>query len=134
LPKPGPVNFRKLCLELSVFAVAVAVVGGVVGYVARGTAGLWGALLGAAITWFFCGTTAAVSAWAQHRPIAYMSGGIVVSWVLKMLVALVVLGTVGQMAFLNKYALGITVLVGVLGALTLDVRVVLRARITTGDE
>jgi len=101
--------------------VVLAVVGSVVATLAAGLPGLWGALLGAAIGGGFVLVTAvSVLATAKLPPTTAMAV-LLGSWLLKMGVALLVLGLLNPLDFYSRPALAIVMvgaLVLVLGAET----------------
>ncbi len=102
---------------LTVLAVAIA---GAV----SGLAGVWGALLGAAIGGGFILTTAAVVLFGAKLPPTTAGLVMLVSWAGKLLVAMVVIAILNQFDFYDRVALFLTVigaLVIVLGAETYGV-------------
>ncbi|OQS14670.1 hypothetical protein B0T36_14315 [Nocardia donostiensis] len=107
-------------LGLLVLTVLAAVVATAV----SGVAGLWGALLGAAIGGGFILTTAAVVLFGAKLPPTTAGLVVLVSWVGKLLVALIVIAVLNQFGFYNRVALFLTVvgaLIIVLGAETYGV-------------
>jgi hypothetical protein len=114
--------------------VAVLAAGGIgVGYLVEGAGGLVAGAIGAGVTFFFCGTTAAVMAVTMRRPVSTQSAWLVVSWVVKTIALLGVFIVVDRYDWIDRPVLAVTVLVGVIGSLILDSRLVLRARISPGD-
>ncbi|MFE3446193.1 hypothetical protein ACFXNW_24460 [Nocardia sp. NPDC059180] len=102
---------------LTVLAVAIA---GAV----SGAAGVWGALLGAAIGGGFILTTAAVVLFGAKLPPTTAGLVMLVSWAGKLLVAMVVIAILNQFDFYDRIALFLTVigaLIIVLGAETYGV-------------
>lgn len=96
----------------------------VVATLVAGTAGLWGALLGAAIGGGFILTTAVVVLLGAKLPPSTAGLVMLASWVGKLLVALVVVAVLQQFDFYDRVALFLTVvgaLVIVLGAETYGV-------------
>ncbi|WP_085995114.1 hypothetical protein [Nocardia paucivorans] len=105
---------------LVVLTVLAVVLGGVIG----GSAGVWGALLGAAIGGGFILTTAAVVLFGAKLPPTTAGLVMLVSWVGKLLVALIVIAVLNRFDFYDRVALFLTVvgaLVIVLGAETYGV-------------
>ncbi|MEU4435682.1 hypothetical protein ACH474_32800 [Nocardia rhamnosiphila] len=102
---------------LTVLAAAIATA-------LAGTAGLWGALLGAAIGGGFILTTAVVVLLGAKLPPSTAGLIMLVSWVGKLLVALIVVAVLQRFEFYDRVALFLTVvgaLVIVLGAETYGV-------------
>ncbi|MDR3202238.1 MAG: hypothetical protein LBT54_03800 [Bifidobacteriaceae bacterium] len=129
----GGVAFGRLARALGLLALGVAVASGIVGYALAGRSGLWGALIGAGLTGAFCGSTAVVMAATAKRPMAATSAGVVIAWVGKMVLLVGAMLALDGRDFFDRTVLGVTVVVGVVGSLALDARVVLKARIAPGD-
>jgi hypothetical protein len=124
--------FRHLTAQLAAWSGIVLVLGVGVGWLTADGPGAAAGAVGAAVTLFFCGATAVVMAATMHRPVTTQSAVLVVSWIVKTLVLLGVFVWVDQTQGLNRQVLAITILVGLLGSLALDIRLVLRARIPPG--
>lgn len=109
-------------VRLGILGVLVlAVVGSVVAYLAAGLPGLWGALLGAAIGGGFILVTAVSVLFTAKLPPTTAMAVLLGSWLLKMGVALLVLGLLNPLEFYSRPALAIVMvgaLVLVLGAET----------------
>lgn len=121
--------FRTALRDTVVLVVALAVVGVVAGYLVAGTAGVWGALLGVALTVVFSGTTV-VSMLATAGSSATTTAAVVLgSWLAKMFVLILVLALLRQFEFYDKYLLGGVLVVGVIGAALIDYRAVVRGRV-----
>jgi len=103
------------------------------GQALKGQAGLISGLIGAAVTFLFCGSTVIVMWATRNKPVTVQSIGLVASWLVKMVVLLVALGArYGERSY-DKTWLGVTIIVGLVGSLALDAWTVMRARVTTGD-
>lgn len=99
--------------------VALTVLGGAVAWLIAGLPGLWGALIGAALGGGFILTTAlSISLTSKFPPT--MAGAVLLGgWIVKMLLAVVVLALLKDMDFYSKKSLALVVvsaLVLVLGA------------------
>ena len=103
-----------------VVAVAIALLGSVVGFLTDGTSGLVSALIGAAMAFLFLGVTAA-SILAANR-IAH--GG----WLLKFALFLTILILLKDQPWINSVVLLLTVIVAVISSLIVDVVVIARSR------
>jgi hypothetical protein len=112
-------------------ALALAVVGSVVGYLLLGIKGLWGALVGAGVV----GAMFASSALVMHlsRDGLTQARNLLISWFVKILALLGILLALDRATFIDRPVFGVTVLVGVIGSLALEGRVVWRARIPPGE-
>lgn len=101
--------------------VALAVIGAAVASLVAGTAGLWGALIGVAVGGGFVLCTALAVLFTEKLPPATSGLILLGSWLLKMILAIVVLGLLKGMDFYSKGALAavmVLALVIVLGAET----------------
>ena len=99
--------------------VLLTVVGVVAATLVAGLPGLWGALIGAALGGGFILTTALSVRITEKSPPTMAGAVLLGGWVVKMLLAIVVLGLLKGMDFYSKPALGLVVvgaLVLVLGA------------------
>ncbi|MDR2378043.1 MAG: hypothetical protein LBD70_01260, partial [Bifidobacteriaceae bacterium] len=127
---PGGIDYRRVGVQLAVFAGLLALVGGATGYFAAGTKGMWGALTGAVIVGGFFGASAMVM--HRSKTAEAKARNLLIAWFAKLIVLFVVMLALNQAVFINRTALGVTVLAGVIGSLVLEGRVVWSARIPPG--
>ncbi|MET9026271.1 hypothetical protein ABZW96_11695 [Nocardia sp. NPDC004168] len=124
-PVPGPDAPLRSALRYGLIGLGVLVVLSVaLGAAVSGVAGVWGAVLGAAIGGGFILTTAAVVLFGAKLPPSTAGLVMLVSWVGKVLVALIVVGILHRFDFYDRVVLFLTVvgaLVIVLGAETYGV-------------
>ncbi|UGT69754.1 hypothetical protein LTT66_06095 [Nocardia gipuzkoensis] len=124
-PVPGPDAPLRSALRYGLIGLGVLVVLAVaLGAAVAGTAGVWGALLGAAIGGGFILTTAAVVLFGAKLPPSTAGLIMLVSWAGKVLVALIVVAILQRFDFYDRVVLFLTVvgaLVIVLGAETYGV-------------
>lgn len=121
--------FRTALRDMLVLVAALAGVGVVVGYLVAGTSGLWGAVLGVALTVIFSGTTV-ISMLKTAGASATTTAAVVLgSWLAKMLVLILALALLRQFDFYDKWLLGGVLMVGVIGAAVIDYRAVARGRV-----
>ena len=118
----------------AILAIAVAVVGGVVGYLVFGMPGLWGGVLGAALAALFMGVTAASILLAARLttgdPGSPLFFGVVLgAWVLKLVVFLIAAIWLRTQDWLDPYVFFGSVIVAVLGSLVVDVLAFQRSRV-----
>ncbi|MFD1812749.1 hypothetical protein [Rhodococcus gannanensis] len=102
--------------------IALAVVGSLVASLIAGWAGLWGALIGVAVGGGFILCTALAVLFTEKMPPATSGLVLLGSWLLKMILAIVVLGLLKGMDFYSKGALATVIvlaLIIVLGAETI---------------
>jgi len=116
-----------------VLAVTIAVLGSVVGYLVDGSVGLVSALIGAAMAFVFLGVTAGSILLANRiansdflNPLFFIT--VLGGWLLKFAVFLVLLFVLKDQPWINNVVLLLTVIVGVVGSLTVDVIVIARSR------
>lgn len=126
--------FRRILVQGAVLALALAVVGGVVGFLVAGTPGLAGGLIGAVMSVVFCGLTA-VSVLLAIR----FSGGQMISgaffgtimgmFLVKFVLFIVVLVLLKDRDWVDTPVLAIAIIVGVIGSLVIDVTVIAKGRV-----
>lgn len=114
-------------------ALAIAVVGSLIGFLVDGMPGLLGALVGAAMTALFLGLTALtillasrVSKGELFSPAFF--GIVMGGWLLKLLLFLGIVLLLAQQDFLNPLVMFVTIVVAVLGSLAVDVLAFVRTR------
>ena len=93
------------------------------------TAGVWGALLGAALTVVFSGTTVVSMLKTAGSSAQTMAMVVLGGWVVKMIVLVAALAILGNYEFYNKYVFAAVLLVGVMGSVALDYRAVAKGRV-----
>lgn len=121
--------FRAALRDMLVFLGLLAVVGSLLGYLVAGLPGLWSVLMGCGIVLIFSGTTV-ISMLRTASSEAAAFGGVVGGlWLAKFLVVILAVWLLRPLDFYDKPLFGLTVVIGALGALALDVRAVKRARI-----
>ncbi|MFR9753420.1 hypothetical protein ACL02S_20630 [Nocardia sp. 004] len=124
-PVPGPDAPLRAALRYGLFGLGVLVALAVgLGAAVSGSSGVWGALLGAAIGGGFILTTAAVVLFGAKLPPSTAGLIMLVSWVGKVLVALIVVAILQRFEFYDRVVLFLTVvgaLIIVLGAETYGV-------------
>lgn len=114
-------------------AVAIAVVGSVIGYFVDGSVGLVSALVGAAMAFLFLGVTAGSILLGNRiansdflNPLFFVT--VLGGWLLKFAVFLILLFVLKDQPWINNIVLLLTVIVGVVGSLVVDVVVIARSR------
>ncbi|GAA1709520.1 hypothetical protein GCM10009809_02260 [Isoptericola hypogeus] len=108
---------------------ALVVLGGGIGALVAGMAGVWGALVGAALVAFFCATTI----WSMLRTVgsspARMAAFVMGAWVAKIVVLIVVLALIQGKDFYDPWVLIAVIGVGAIGSALLDYRAVNSGRV-----
>ena len=125
---------RRALVGGGLLAIAVAVVGGPIGFAVAGGPGLLGALLGALMAFVFLGATAGSillanrSAGSEGYPAVFF-GIVMGSFVLKLVVFLVLAVVLRDQTWLDAKVLFTTLVIGIIGSLVVDVLVVSRTRV-----
>jgi len=117
-----------------ILALAIAVVGSVVGFLAVGGVGIVSALIGTAMAVVFLGITALsvviATRVAKGQLLSIAFFGIVMgSWLVKFVVFFVLLLILKDQQWLNSTVLFLSVIVAVVGTLVVDVVVIARSRL-----
>lgn len=117
-----------------ILAIAIAVVGSVVGFIVAGGVGVVSALIGTVMAVVFLGITAAsiVLATRVARGDLLSVGffGIVMgAWLLKIVVFIVLIVLLKDQPWINTQILFLTVVVAVIGTLVVDMVVIARSRL-----
>jgi hypothetical protein len=117
-----------------ILAGAIAVVGGIIGFLGAGTPGLVSALIGALIGGLFLAVTAASILFANRLSNGDMLhpayfGIILGAWLVKFILFLVIVFMLREQPWIDGTVLFLTLVAGVLGTLAIDVIVVARSRI-----
>ena len=119
-PIPSPTDALRSAVRYGVIAlIFLAVVSAVVAYLVVGSRGLWGALIGSAVGGLFILATAVSVLVSARMPPTAIGAVLLGGWILKMLIAVLVLGILRGMDFFDHRSLGVVViasLVIVLGA------------------
>ncbi len=108
---------------------AIAIIGGLVGYLVAGAPGLTSALIGAGLTLVFV-TMTALSVWLGGKlPLAGFFGLVLGGWLVKMIGFALVIANLKGADFINGPVLFFTLVAAIIGTLAVDSVLVLRARI-----
>ena len=107
----------------------IAVIGGLLGFLVAGAAGLTSALIGAALTLVFV-TMTALSIWLGGKlPLGGFFGIVLGGWLIKIVGFALVIASLKGADFINGPVLFFTLVAAILGTLALDSVLVLKARI-----
>ncbi|RIJ52376.1 hypothetical protein DZG00_05100 [Clavibacter lycopersici] len=126
--------FTRILIGGALLALAIAVVGGIVGFAVDGGRGLLSAVIGSAMALVFLGLTAGSILFAnrfQSSPIypTLFFSVVLGAWLVKFVVFLVVAMVLKEQSWINVVVLFITVIVGVVGTLVMDMVVITKARV-----
>ena len=109
-------------------AGVLAIVGGIIGYVVAGGVGALSAVLGALFAAVFLGVTAASIVIATRFDVAAFFGIVLGAWLLKFIIFLVAAVLLKNQPWINAPVLFLTMIVGIIVSLTVDVIVVSKSR------
>lgn len=123
--------FAKALKLSALLVLAVAVIGSLIGFLVVGIAGLWTALIGAAIALVFTTLTVLSVLFGARLPLGGFYGLVLGGWLLKIVLFAVLLGALQRMDFIHGPTLFFAIVLSVLGSLGIDSWVVLRSRIPT---
>jgi hypothetical protein len=108
---------------------AIAIIGGLLGFLVAGAAGLTSALIGASLTLVFVTLTAA-SVWLGGKlPLGGFFGVVLGGWLIKIIGFAFVIAALKGAEFINGPVLFFTLVAAILGTLAVDSVLVLKARI-----
>ena len=122
--------FTKILTYTGFLALAIAVVGGGLGYALAGTDGLWSALVGVALAVVFAGITAASMLVAIRFRLAAFFGIVMGAWLLKLVIFIALLVVLRDQPFVDDVVLFLALVVSIVGTLAVDALVVVRGRLS----
>jgi hypothetical protein len=108
---------------------AIALVGGIAGYLVAAMPGLISALIGAGLAFVFV-TLTALSVWVGGKlPLGGFFGVVLGGWLLKVIGFVLLMGALKNADFISGPVLFFTLVASVMGTLAVDSVLVLKARI-----
>jgi hypothetical protein len=132
-PRLVSVDAKKILTEVlrytGLLAIAIAVIGGGLGYLFAGTDGLISALIGTVLAVLFASITAVSIIGAMRFDIAAFFGIVMGAWLLKIVVFIVILALLRDAPFVQTMVLFLTVIAGAVGTMLIDVIVVFKSRL-----
>lgn len=131
--------FQRILKWGGFLALAIAVAGGVIGYLVAGTPGLVSALVGTVMSILFMGITAgsillALKVSSDPAAIGAFFGIVMGGWLVKFVVFLVIIFSLKGQPWVEPTVLFITIVAGVLGSLVIDVLVIAKSRMSYVSE
>ncbi len=121
--------FKRVVVLGSGLVGAIALVGGIAGYLVAAMPGLISALIGAGLAFVFV-TLTALSVWVGGKlPLGGFFGVVLGGWLLKVIGFVLLLGALKNADFISGPVLFFTLVASVMGTLAVDSVLVLKARI-----
>ena len=120
---------KRALLYGGILAAGIAIVGSVIGYLVAGGEGVASALVGTAMAVVYLGITAASILFARRFDIGAFFGIVMGAWLLKFLLFLVLAFTLQDQPWIQPTVLFVSIVVGVVGTLAVDVIVVAKSRV-----
>lgn len=123
--------FRRALRDMLVLVAVLAVLGVAAGALLaeEPMRGVWGALIGVAVTLVFSGTTVVSMLRTAESSVTTTGAVILGAWLVKMMVLIALFAVLDGLDFYDRTVLVVVLLVGVLGSAVLDYRAVVRGRV-----
>ena len=119
---------KKVLIYGALLAVAIAVVGSIIGYLVAGGSGVASALVGTALAVVFLGITALSILVAGKYSITVFFGIVMGAWLLKFVLFLVIVFLLKDLPWVHTVVLFLSIVAGVVGTLVVDVVVIAKSR------
>jgi hypothetical protein len=120
--------YRRALKWIGIMIAALALGGSLLGYIAAGLPGVWGALIGVALA----GAGAASTVWSIGKTIGAEATTIATSvfgtWLIKIVVLIATLALLRRHTFFNPYVLFAVLALGTIGAVVIESLAVHRSR------
>ncbi|MEX1079336.1 MAG: hypothetical protein WED09_09550 [Homoserinimonas sp.] len=119
---------KKVLLYGGALAVAIAVIGSVIGFLVADGDGVASALVGTVMAVVFLGITAVSILIASRYSIGIFFGIVMGAWLLKFVLFLVLIFLLKDLPWVHTQVLFLSIVAGVVGTLVVDVVVIARSR------
>src|SRR5688572_21398266 len=119
---------KKVLVYGALLAVAIAVVGSIIGYLVAGGSGVASALVGTALAVVFLAITALSILVAGKYSITVFFGIVMGAWLLKFVLFLVIVFLLKDLPWVHTVVLFLSIVAGVVGTLVVDVVVIAKSR------
>lgn len=123
--------FKQVLVRGGLLVAAIALVGGLIGWMTSGPNGLFSALIGAGLAFAFVSLTAVSVLIGGRLPLGGFFGVVLGTWLLKIVGFGLAVVWLRQLEFINGPTLFFTLVASVLGTLTIDALVVIKSRVPT---
>lgn len=119
---------KKVLFYGALLAVAIAVVGSIIGFLVAGGSGVVSALVGTALAVVFLAITALSILIASRYSITVFFGIVMGAWLLKFVLFLVIIFLLKDLPWVHTQVLFLSIVAGVVGTLVVDVVVIAKSR------
>jgi len=119
---------KKVLLYGALLALAIAVVGSIIGFLVAGGSGVASALVGTALAVVFLAITALSILMASRYSITVFFGIVMGAWLLKFVLFLVIVFLLKDLPWVHTMVLFLSIVAGVVGTLVVDVVVIAKSR------
>lgn len=116
-----------------VLALAIAVVGGFVGFSVAGASGLVSALVGTGMAVLFLAITVVSILLVMRLPLAVLAGVVVGAWLVKFVLFIILIAVLRDQPWVEPMVLFVSVVVAVVGTLVVDVVTIVTSRLPYVD-
>ena len=116
-----------------VLVAAIAVLGGGLGLIFAGVAGLVSGLIGATLALLFSSLTALSVSFGGKLSLGGFFGVVLGGWIVKLIGFVILIALLKGASFIAGPVLFFTLVASILGTLVIDSRIVLKSRITVGE-
>ena len=113
--------------------LAIAVLGGGIGFIVAGINGLLSGLIGAALAVLFSTMTALSVKFGGKLSLGGFFGVVLGGWIFKMVLFIGIVATLRGANFINGPVFFFTLVASILGTLVIDSLIVMKSRITVGS-
>lgn len=113
--------------------LAIAVLGGGIGFIVAGINGLLSGLIGAALALFFSTMTAVSVKFGGKLSLGGFFGVVLGGWIFKMVLFIGIVATLRGANFIDGPVFFFTLVASILGTLVIDSLIVMKSRITVGS-
>ena len=126
----APQVFSRVLKQGLFLVLAIAVIGGLLGLIFAGAAGLTSALIGAGLAFIFTSLTALSVRFGGRLSLGGFFGVVLGGWLVKLIGFVILIAALKGAAFIAGPVLFFTLVASIIGTLVIDSLVVLRSRIT----
>lgn len=122
-------TFARVLRYTGLLAIALLVLGGVIGFLVAGTNGLWSAVCAAAVAVIFSAITVVSMITAIRYSLNAFFAIVMGSWLVKFVAFVIVLLVLREAPFIDPIVFFITLVVALIGTAIIDAIVVTRSRV-----